>query len=35
MNNLLTKLIGDRKEWKRMEARRTCCPATTGSSTAR
>ena len=35
MNNLLTKVIGDKKEWKAMEARPTRCPATTGSSTAR
>ena len=26
MNNLLTKLIGDRKEWKRMEARANALP---------
>ena len=26
MNNLLTKLIGDRKEWKRMEARAHALP---------
>ena len=27
MNNLLTKLIGDRKEWKRMEARANALPS--------
>ena len=26
MNNLITKLIGDRKEWKRMEARANALP---------
>ena len=35
MSNLLTKILGDKKEWKAMEARRTRCPATTGSSTTR
>ncbi|MEU6137610.1 DUF1048 domain-containing protein [Nocardioides sp. NPDC047086] len=27
MNNLLTRLIGDKKDWKRMEARATQLPA--------
>ena len=27
MSNLLTKLIGDKKEWKRMEARAAALPA--------
>ncbi|HEY9388781.1 MAG TPA: DUF1048 domain-containing protein [Mycobacteriales bacterium] len=26
MNNIMTKLIGDRKEWKRMEARANALP---------